>query len=79
MILKRRNVEIEAFDKDEIMELKGEGFVPLHEEPKEEAPLDTTELEKMTIKELRELAAQKGIALSKALKKQDIIEILEEV
>lgn len=79
MLLKRRNVEVEAFDKDEIMELKAEGFVPLYEEPKEAEPKDEAELEAMTIKELRKIAKERNIELSKALRKQDIIEILEEV
>ncbi len=77
MILKRRNVEVEAFDKDEIMELKTNGFVPLYEELEEPRP-DATELEAMTVRELRKLAKERNIELSKALRKQDIIELLED-
>ncbi len=77
MILKRRNVEVEAFDKEEIRTLKREGFEPLFDEPVE-APEEGKALEHMTVKELRELAKDRGLELSKALKKQDLIDILEE-
>ncbi len=79
MILKRRNVEVEAFDEKEIRELKREGFEPIFIEPEEEKALEEPKkLEELTVKELRELAKDKGLELSKTLKKQDLIEILEE-
>lgn len=78
MILKRLNVEIEATDKAEIRELMLEGFVPIKTELEELKPETADEISHMTVKELRALAEVRGIKLSKALKKQDIIDILEE-
>ena len=78
MILKRLNVEVEEFDKERIEELKAEGFEPLFVEPEEVEQEEAKDLAQMTVKELRALAASKGIKLSKALNKQGIIEVLEE-
>lgn len=78
MILKRRNVEVEAFGKDEIHELIADGFEPLEAEP-EELKLETDEeIEDMTVAELKELAESKGIKVSSALRKQDLIDLLED-
>ena len=79
MILKRRNVEVVATDKEEIYRLKVEGFEPLFLEPadEEEAP-EAKQLAEMTVKELRAEAEARGLKVSKALRKQDLIDLLEE-
>lgn len=78
MVLKRRNVEVEEHDKDKIRELMMSGFEPLEAKPEELAPETAEELASMTVKELRAVAEARGLKLSRALKKQDIIDILEE-
>ena len=77
MILKRRNVEVEATEREEIDRLRAEGFEPIFVEPEEEKA-EAVALEELTVKELRAMAAAKGLKLSSALRKQDIIDILEE-
>ena len=77
MRLKRRNVEIVEHDKDKIRALKAEGFKVIDGEPTEENPAEKVELKEMTVKELKALAKDKGITLSNALKKNEIIEFLE--
>lgn len=78
MILKRINVERVTTDKDEIERLIAEGFVPIFVEPEEVEKPDTRPLAELTVKELRKIAGKKGLKLSKALRKQDLIDILEE-
>lgn len=78
MILKRLNVEVEATERAEIDRLRAEGFEPIFMEPEEEAEPETADLEGLTVKELRAMAYAKGLKLSSALRKQDIIDILEE-
>ena len=78
MILKRRNVEVVATDREEINGLIAEGFEPIFIEPEEKEEAEKTPLEELTVKELRAMAAAKGLKLSSALRKQDIIDILEE-
>lgn len=78
MILKRLNVEVEVTNKEEIRELMLQGFKPIKADPVETEPETKEEIASMTVKELRALAASRGLKLSKALKKQDIIDILEE-
>lgn len=78
MILKRRNVEVEATGKEEIEKLRAEGFEPLFialEEEEEKA--GTRALTELSEKELREMAAVQGLKPSKALRAQDLIDILE--
>lgn len=78
MILKRMNVEIETTDAAEISRLKAEGFELYGVEQTEAVSEEQTDLEAMTVKELRALADERGIKLSHALRKQDIIEMLED-
>ena len=77
MLLKRANVEIEEFDKIRIKELFEEGFVPIFEKAPAPEKVPATRLEEMTIKELRDYAFLHGIELSRSLRKQEILEILE--
>ena len=78
MILKRLNVEVEATDREEIDGLKAEGFEPIYMELKEERHIESVALEELTVKELRGIAAARGLKLSTALRKQELIDILEE-
>ena len=78
MILKRNNIEIECNNKDGIERLMAEGFKPLYAAPEDIRPAKKTELEGMTVKELREYAKTRGLELSKSLRKQEILEILED-
>ena len=78
MILKRLNVEIEATDREEINRLRAEGFEPIYAEPEEGPENEITPLIELTVKELRAMAAAKGIKYSTALRKQELIELLEE-
>ncbi len=77
MRLKRRNVEITEENIEKIRELKANGFKVLdaEQEAKEEEKPD---LKSMTVKELKQLAKDKGITLSNSLRKEDIIEFLED-
>ena len=77
MILKRNNVEKVATKVADIERLKAEGFEPLFDEPSaDSAELKT--LSDMTVAELKELAESKGIKVSSALRKQDLIDLLED-
>ena len=78
MILKRLNVEVEATEREEIDRLRAEGFEPIFIAPEEKEEAQAVVLEELTVKELRSMAAAKGLKLSSALRKQDIIDILEE-
>ena len=76
MILKRRNVEIEAVDIDKIRELKAAGFEPISgEDPVIETPKS---LDDLSVKELKAIAKERGITVSSALRKADIIEMLRD-
>lgn len=77
MILKRLNVEVVATTKEEVERLKSEGYEPIKTDPAEFEEQTEEDIASLTLKELRALAASRGFKLSSALKKQDIIDILE--
>lgn len=78
MILKRLNVEVEATEKEEISRLRSEGFEPVFEELEEEDGPESVALNELTVKELRALAVARGLKPSSVLRKQELIELLEE-
>lgn len=66
--LKRNNVEIEIQDESLVERYKSEGYEVIKLEQ---------ELSKLTIKELKALAEEKGIEVSSDIKKDALIELLE--
>ena len=78
MILKRRNVEVEEYDTEKIRHLKSQGFKVIETTAEEkERDAEAVNYKEFTVKELRTIAKDKGLVLSKTLKKDEIIEVLE--
>ena len=79
MRLKRFNVEIVETDKEKISELISEGFEILEADESENIVTGTSEddYESLSIKELKTIAKSRGLTISSALRKADIIEVLE--
>lgn len=78
MRLKRANVEIVETNPDKIRTLKAEGYKELHADEGEKLEKEAVkDINSLSVKELRNLAKANGITVSNALRKQDIIELLE--
>ena len=80
MRLKRRNVEIIECDIEKVRGLIADGFEVIEGEAEVKAAeeKDAENLEALSVKELKALAKAKGITISNALRKQEIIEVLED-
>lgn len=77
MILRLDNVERVADTVERIKKLKAKGYkvLPGTDAEKEDGPVKKP-LEEMNIQELKELAKEKGLEGSSALKKEELLELL---
>ena len=79
MILVKENVEKVANTEEQINKLKAAGFKEL--QANEPAGTSKTEkpVEEMNVKELREIAKEKGISGYSSLAKEELVELLKDV
>ena len=80
MKLKLGNVEREVSGTSAIQKYKNMGYKEIEaaKEPEGKAP-ECTELEKMTVEELKALAKENGITGASALKKDELLALLKDV
>ena len=79
MILVKENVEKIANTEEQINKLKTAGFKELQANEPAETSKTEKPVEEMNVKELREIAKEKGISGYSSLAKEELMELLKDV